>query len=233
MKTIVLAGGKGTRLLPLTTVLPKPLLPVGDYPILEIVIRQLKKQGFTKITLAVGYLSHLFEAYFGDGSKWGVELEYSVERESLGTAGPILLVKDLSSTFLVMNGDLLTTLDFNRVVEYHKKKDAVLTIALQERSHQINLGYVERDGKYNITGYIEKPVHRYEVGMGIYVFEPEALSYIKKGEKADFPELVLRLIGDGKKVVGYPCSDFWLDIGRHEEYEKAQNEFEKLKHLFF
>ncbi len=233
MKTVILAGGRGTRLAPFTTVLPKPLLPVGGYPILEIVIRQLKKFGFTDITIAVGYLSHLIETYFGDGSKFGVNVAYSAEKEPLGTAGPLSLVKGLDSTFLAMNGDLLTTLDFRAIVNYHREKKAALTIGVQERSHQIDLGYVERDKEYNITGYVEKPVQRYEVGMGIYVFEPEILEYVRGGERLDFPELVLKMIADRKRVVGFPCSDFWLDIGRHEEYQKAQNEFEQIKSLFF
>jgi len=232
MKAIVLAGGKGTRLAPYTTVLPKPLMPLGDYPILEIVLRQLKRAGFKEVTIAVGYLAHLIKAYFDSGKRLRISIDYSFEEKPLGTIGPLKLIPRPTDTFLVMNGDILTDLKFQRLIEYHKVHKATLTIGLHKREHQINLGYVEHDRDFNITDYIEKPVHTYYVAMGIYVFEPKVYDYLEPDTKIDFPDLVLNLIKNKEKVIAYPSDAYWLDIGRPEDYEVAQNQFEKMKHLF-
>ncbi len=232
MDAIILAGGKGTRLAPYTTIFPKPLMPIGDMPILEVVLRQLKSHGFTKVTMAVGYLSELLETYFGNGSKYGIYIQYSRENEPLGTAGPLALIENLTSPFLVMNGDILTTLNYTAVVNYHKEKKAIATIAMHQRTVDIDFGVIEPNKSNEITNYIEKPTLRYLVSMGIYIFETKVLNYIKPKEKLDFPDLVRKLLENREKVVGYPSNDYWLDIGRHDDYERAVDEFEQNKKKF-
>jgi NDP-sugar pyrophosphorylase family protein len=225
MKAVVLAGGKGTRLAPYTTVLPKPLMPVGDMPILEIVLRQLARSGFSDVSLAVGYLAELLMAYCGDGSKFGLKIEYSREEQPLGTAGPISLVSNLSDTFLVMNGDLLTTLDYREMVRYHRKREAIATLAAYQREVKIDLGVIETDEENRVQDYIEKPVYKYLVSTGVYVFEPEILKFIQPNTHLDLPELVLRLKARGHPVNVYRFDGYWLDIGRHDDYEIAVQEF--------
>lgn len=225
MRAVILAGGKGTRLAPYTTVLPKPLMPIGEMPILEIVIRQLEKHGFNDLTLAVGYLAELLMAYCGDGSKFNVKLNYSHEEQPLGTAGPISLVPDLNDTFLVMNGDLLTTINYSELLKYHKERGAIATVACYQRDVKIDLGVIEMDFDNWVANYIEKPTYHYSVSMGIYMFEPEVLHYIPKNQRLDLPELVIKLMNAGEKVNVYKFEGYWLDIGRHDDYEKAIEEF--------
>lgn len=232
MKAIILAGGKGSRLAPYTTILPKPLMPIGDIPILEVVIRQLKYYGFKEIVLAVGYLAELIRAYLGDGSKYGVKIEYSREEEPLGTAGPLTLIKNLSSTFLVMNSDILTTLDYRKLIDSHKENGAIATISMCKRNIQVDFGIIKISNKNELVDYVEKPILDYLVSMGIYVFEPKVLEYIKPSEKLDFPDLVRKLLRNNEKVVGYYSKDFWLDIGRRDDYEIARREFMKMKDKF-
>lgn len=225
MRAIVLAGGKGTRLAPYTTVLPKPLMPIGEMPILEIVIRQLHRHGFDDLTLAVGYLAELLMAYCGDGSKFGVKLDYSREDQPLGTAGPIALVPNLNETFLVMNGDLLTTIDYGAMLKYHRERGALATIACYQRDVKIDLGVIDVDPENWISNYIEKPTYHYTVSMGIYIFEPSILDYIPVNQRLDLPELILNLIEAEKKVNVFNFNGYWLDIGRHDDYERAIEEF--------
>lgn len=229
MKVIILAGGVGRRLLPYTVSLPKPLMPVGDYPILEILIRRLKKYDLTDITLAVGHLGNLIESYFEDGSKWGVKIKYQYEEKPLGTVGPLAHIKGLKQTFLVMNGDLLTLLNYSELIEFHKKSKALATIAAQKRSVPIDFGIIKNNSHNLVTQYIEKPRLFYQVSMGVYLFEPEILKFIPKNEKFDFPELVNLLLQKRKKVAIYPSPDFWLDIGRPDDYAKAVEVFPRLK----
>lgn len=225
MRAIVLAGGKGTRLAPYTTVLPKPLMPIGEMPILEIVIRQLHRHGFDDLTLAVGYLAELLMAYCGDGSKFGVKLDYSREDQPLGTAGPIALVPNLNETFLVMNGDLLTTIDYGAMLKYHRERGALATIACYQRDVKIDLGVIDVDPENWVSNYIEKPTYHYTVSMGIYIFEPSILDYIPVNQRLDLPELILNLIKAEKKVNVFNFNGYWLDIGRHDDYERAIEEF--------
>jgi NDP-sugar pyrophosphorylase family protein len=232
MDAIILAGGKGTRLAPYTTIFPKPLMPIGDVPILDVVLRQLKSHGFTKIIMAVGYLAELLETYFGNGSKYGIDIQYSRENKPLGTAGPLSLIENLTSPFLVMNGDILTTLNYTKLVNYHKEKKAIATIAMHQRTVDVDFGVIELNTNNEITGYIEKPNLKYLVSMGIYIFDTEVLSYIKKSEKIDFPDLVRKLLKNNERVIGYPSNDYWLDIGRQDDYEKAIGEFEQNKKKF-
>jgi len=229
MQAVILAGGKGRRLAPYTTVFPKPLMPIGDMPILEIVIRQLKKHGFTKIVLAVGHLAGLIEAYFGDGSKWGVEIIYSREDEPLGTAGPLSLIKELDDNFLVMNGDLLTNIDYSGLMRYHLESGALTTISMYTKDVPISLGVLELDDEGNIADYIEKPTLKYKVSMGIYIFNNRILNYIESGKYLDFPDLIKNLIKKGENIRGYMFEGYWMDIGRHEDYSRVLEEFESMK----
>jgi NDP-sugar pyrophosphorylase family protein len=232
MRAVILAGGKGTRLKPYTTVFPKPLVPVDDMPIVEIVIRQLKTHGFTRVTLSVGHLAELLIAYFGDGKKLGIPIEYSKEDQPLGTTGALALIPDLNQTFLTMNGDILTTIDFTDLIDYHRRNQAVATIAMHKRSVKIDLGVIQTNGNNEIIGYIEKPTYDYSVSMGIYIFEPHVLDYIRPGERLDLPDLIHLLLQNGEKVMGYPSDCYWLDIGRPDDYEQAVAEFSRLRGQF-
>lgn len=229
MQAIILAGGKGKRLAPYTTVLPKPLMPIGDMPILEIVLLQLKKHGFNKIVLAVGHLAGIIEAYCGDGSRWGLEITYSMEDEPLGTAGPLSLVDGLEENFLVMNGDLLTNIDYSDLMRFHLEKAALATVSMYNKDVPISLGVLELDNAGNIVDYIEKPTLVYKVSMGIYFFNKKILDHIEKGKYLDFPVLIKQLIEKGEKIAGYDFDGYWMDIGRHEDYSKVLEEFEGMK----
>jgi len=224
MRAVILAGGKGTRLAPYTTILPKPLMPIGDMPILEIVIRQLAHHGVRNITLAVGHLAELLMAYCGNGEKFGIKIDYSREEEPLGTAGPISLIPNLDETFLVMNGDLLSTLDYSAMWKHHRERGAIATLASYRRDIKIDLGVIEAEDGW-VKDYIEKPIYHYSVSTGIYIFEPAILQYIERGQHLDLPELVLRLLKEGQKVNVYDFDGYWLDIGRHDDYETAIEEF--------
>jgi NDP-sugar pyrophosphorylase family protein len=228
-RAIVLAGGKGTRLAPYTTVLPKPLMPIGDMPILEVLIRQLRKAGIGSITLAVGHLSSIMMAYFGNGAAFGVDIAYSHEDQPLGTAGPLALVDRPEETFMVMNGDLLTDLDFVAMAEAHERSGSVATIGLYRRDVKIDLGVVVTDEAGSVTEYIEKPVYSYRVSMGVYVVEPRALEFIPSGRRFDLPDLIRALVASGERVSSYLHDGFWLDIGRPDDYQRAQHEFEALR----
>ena len=228
-RAIVLAGGKGTRLAPYTTVLPKPLMPIGEMPILEVLIRQLRKCGIRNITLAVGHLSSILMAYFGDGVRFGVDITYSHEDQPLGTAGPLALLARPEETFMVMNGDLLTDLDFVAMAEAHQRSGSVGTIGLYRRDVTIDLGVIVADDAGAVSEYIEKPVYSYLVSMGMYVFEPRALDFIPAGRHFDLPDLIRALIAAGERVSSYRHEGFWLDIGRPDDYQRAQHEFEALR----
>lgn len=229
---VILAGGKGTRLRPYTTVLPKPLMPIGDMPILEIVLRQLSAAGFTDVTLSVGYLASLLEAYFGDGNRWGIHVAYSREQEPLGTAAPLRLLTGLTGTFMVMNGDLLTDLDYVDLVRFHRRKRAAVTVGLARKRVCIDLGVVDSDGRGLVTSYTEKPTLVYDVSMGIYVMENEALGYLPAGGPFDLPDLIRALIADDRPVVAYPFEGWWLDIGRADDYAEAVEVFETQRDAF-
>ncbi len=229
MQAVILAGGKGRRLRPYTTVLPKPLMPLGDMPIIEVVLRQLAANGFDRVTVAVGYLAELLMAYCGDGSKFGLDLRYSREEEPLGTAGPLALIDGLDDTFLVMNGDVLTSLDLRDLVQQHRASGAAATIATHQRQQQINYGIIESDQERRVTAYIEKPIHRYQVSMGIYVLEPAVLEFVPRGQYLDLPDLVRTLMATGRPVLAHPFDGYWLDIGRHDDYEQAVEEFEAMR----
>jgi NDP-sugar pyrophosphorylase family protein len=233
-RAVILAGGEGTRLRPYTTVLPKPLMPIGERPVLDIVMRQLKAHGFERVTIATGYLAELIEAFFRDGTEYGIPIDYYREHEPLGTVGALALIDGLEQDdVLVMNGDVLTDIDYGALLERHRASDAAATIATKVRHIQVSLGVLrfsdERDPT-RLTGYDEKPAIDFTASMGVYCFAPRALSHIQAGERLVFPELVLRLIAAGDVVRAWPSEDYWLDIGRHDDYEQAQEEFEAVRH---
>jgi len=225
MNVLILAGGLGMRLRPYTTVLPKPLMPIGDKPILERLILQLKGYNFNTVYFSVGYLSSLIRAYFGNGEKWGLNINYIQEDKRLGTAGPLSLLPEMNEPFLVLNGDLVTNLNFEDIVNYHNRQKSILTIGVHELEYRLPLGFLEINGNREIVDYIEKPIKKYNMSMGIYVCSPKVLSYIKKNEYLDFPDLTKKLLKAGEKVSGYFNNSYWLDIGRPEEYEKALSLF--------
>jgi NDP-sugar pyrophosphorylase family protein len=224
MRAVMLAGGKGVRLQPFTVVFPKPLVPLGDRPIIEVLIQRLITFGITDITLTLGHLAELIKAYFQHRPQLTaqMQLRYVDEQEPTGTAGSLASVEGLDRTFLVMNGDLLTDLDFDRLVSFHRRRGAVLTIAAHRRRVKIDLGVLEYGDDYRIIGYNEKPELSYDVSMGIYVYEPRVLKFIAPGTYLDFPDLVLKLIAAGEKVCAMPCDCLWLDIGRPDDYARAQ-----------
>jgi len=234
MQAIILAGGKGTRLMPYTANLPKPLMPIDDIPILEILVRQLKIYGVEKIIIAVGYLHHMIEEYFGNGSSYGVSISYSLEKEALGTAGPISLVmNDLEENFLVLNGDLLTTINFSNIFDAHIKSKAAATISTFSRKVNIDFGVLELNKNSELEKYIEKPTYDYKVSMGINVFCKNSIkSFIKKGQYLDIPNLMMALRSNGKKVFCYEEDCSWLDIGRVDDYKDAVTVFSKNKKIF-
>jgi NDP-sugar pyrophosphorylase family protein len=232
MKAVILAGGKGSRLAPYTKVIPKPLMPIGDMPILEVLLRQVRRAGVDEFILSVGHMASLLRAFFQEGEQLGTIIRYSYEEEPLGTAGPLTLIEGLDQTFLVMNGDVLTTLDFADLLAHHRQSGAMVTIAMYNRQVKIDLGVLQLDGGQVITGYIEKPTYEFQVSMGIYVFEPQALAYIPRGQYFDFPSLILRLLENGEKVVGYPFGGYWQDLGRPDDYEQAIQDFETMRAQF-
>jgi NDP-sugar pyrophosphorylase family protein len=204
-------------------------MPIGDMPILEVLIRQMKRHGITDIILTVGHLSHLLQSYFQDGSQYGVNIQYSREDEPLGTAGPLSLIDGLDETFLVTNGDVLTTLNLGELISFHKEEHACATIAMHEREVKIDLGVIRLNGGLEVEDYIEKPRLDYRVSMGIYIFEPKVLEYIPKAKHLDFPDLVLRLISEGERVMGYPYEGYWQDLGRADDYQQAWEDFDEIK----
>jgi len=225
MRAIILAGGKGTRLRPFTAVIPKPLVPVGDRTILEILICRLKKEGITDLVLCVNHMSALIKAYFGDGGKWGVHIGYSEEEGFLGTVAPIKRVKDLPDDFLVMNGDLLTDLDFTEFYDCHLQNRALLTIATCKRTSQIEFGVIDVDKTQNVvTGFREKPVQEIDVSMGVYAFSKRVLHYVPGEKPFGFDDLVLTLLSEKRVINVYPFNGYWLDIGRPTDYDKANQD---------
>lgn len=234
MQALILAGGKGTRLRPYTTVLPKPLMPVGDMPILEILMRQLKNCGVDSVILAVGYMHHLFKSFFGDGSRYGLSISYSFENKPLGTAGPIALVIDqLEDDFLIMNGDLLTNLNYKELFISHINKKSAATISIHQRKVNINYGVVDYDKNNNLIGYREKPSFDYDVSMGINVLNKKAIyEFITPDAYLDIPDLMMQLSSAGKLVNCYQSKCTWLDIGRVDDYQLATELFETKREFF-
>jgi NDP-mannose synthase len=232
IRVVILAGGKGTRLKPYTTVFPKPLMPIGDMPILEVVLRQLKSFGFEKITLSVNHLADLIQTFFGNGSKLGLDITYCMEDKPLGTAGSISLVEDLTENFLVMNGDLLTTLDYGAMVRRHIDSKAAATIGVFPRDVKIDFGVLELGERGQLIQYKEKPRFEFLVSMGVNAFHRSVLDFVPKGQYLDIPTLAMNLTRAGKEVLTYRSDCQWLDIGRPDDYEQALELFEQNKNLY-
>jgi NDP-sugar pyrophosphorylase family protein len=222
MRAVVLAGGLGMRLRPYTAILPKPLVPVGDRPILEHILGRLAAAGVREVDLCIGHLGELIQTYFSQATTLpqGLSLRWHWEDEPLGTAGALRMVPDLGGTFIVTNGDVLTNLDLGALLEFHHAREATLTVAMHAKRVDIDLGVIESD-KGLITGYIEKPTMHYDVSMGVYVYDERALSYLPEKEPCQFPDLVLRLLDAGETVAAFRSEAEWYDIGTFEEYERA------------
>ena len=232
MRAVILAGGKGMRLRPYTVVLPKPLMPIGEYPILEVVVRQLAHYGFNHITLAVNHQAEIIQAFFGNGDKWGIKIDYSLEDKPLSTMGPLKLIKGLPDDFLVMNGDILTDLNFKELFDSHVESKNIFTISSHLREQVIDYGVLETDTVGNLCGFREKPKSSYEVSMGVYMVSRKVLEFITEGIPYGFDNLMLDLIKLKKPASVNRFSGYWLDIGRPEDYAQAVEEFEELKDRF-
>lgn len=227
-RAVILAGGLGTRLAPYTTAFPKPLMPVGGKPVLELVLRRLRRQGVRRATLAVSYLEELIRAFFGDGGKVGIELDYYREETPLGTVGVLSMLDDLPDPCLVMNGDVLTTIDIAAMARLHQERRAVMTVATQPREVQIDYGVLDMNAEGNIAGYREKPILKYVVSAGVNLIGAEARANLRRAERCDVPTLVTRLIERGARVATYNSDAYWRDIGRPDDYQAANAEFPSL-----
>jgi NDP-mannose synthase len=226
---ILQAGGKGTRLRPYTTVLPKPLMPVGEVPVLEIVIRQLAFHGFKDVYISTGHLAHLIESYFGRGSSWDVDITYLREPRPLGTIGPVRLLSKPKKPFLVMNGDLLTDLNYRALYDFHLEQKSLLTVAVYREEIPVSLGVIDFDRRRQITGFKEKPKLSFWASMGVYVFSPEIWEEIPTDTYYGFDCLVEDMLAKGQPIRVFPWTGIWLDIGRPEDYERAGDAFKRFK----
>jgi NDP-mannose synthase len=231
-RAVILAGGRGTRLRPYTVVLPKPLMPIGEFPILEVIVRQLARAGFDHVTMAVNQQAELIKAFFQDGAKWGMRIDYSLEDKPLGTMGPLRLIGDLPAQFLVMNGDVLTDLDFARLYDDHAASGAIFTISSSAREEIIDYGVLETDANARLTGFREKPRSRYEVSMGVYMLSARVLDYIPPDRLYGFDHLMLDLIAAKERVIVRRFDGYWLDIGRPDDYARAIDEFDTMRDRF-
>ena len=227
MRAVILAGGLGTRLRPYTTVIPKPLVPIGDRPVVEHIIRSLTRSGVDHIDLCVSHLGQLICVYLANADlPPDVRLSFHWESEPLGTAGALAGVPGLESTFIALNGDVLTTLDYETLVDYHLERDAALTIAMRGQRVGVDLGVIE-SGNGLVRAYTEKPTLRFNASMGVYVFEPRALRWLPAGEPVQIPELVHRLLAAGERVAAFESDADWFDIGTAGEYERAAADVER------
>lgn len=226
-RAVILAGGKGTRLRPYTVVLPKPLMPIGDYPILEVIVRQLAQAGYNHITLAVNHQAEIIKAFFQNGERWGIRIDYSLEDQPLGTMGPLRLIQDLPEHFLVMNGDVLTDLDYTEFHDNHVEDDRIFTISSMLREQKIDYGVLDIDADGLLSGFREKPSVAYEVSMGVYMVSTRALQRIPHDRPYGFDNLMLDLLKARLPAKVIPFSGYWLDIGRPEDYATAIDVFER------
>ncbi len=233
MRAVVFAGGLGTRLQPYTTILPKPLVPVGERPILEHILRRLHACGAREVDLCVGHLGELIQLYFSQTNALpdDLELRWHREEEALGTAGALRLVPGLDGTFIAMNGDILTTLDYAELVEFHERSGAALTVATHAKQVDIDLGVIETDGE-RIVGFREKPQLAYEASMGIYAYESRALSHRPESGAFQFPQLLGRLLEAGEPVAAFRSKAEWFDIGTFGEHQRAVEAFERSPEVF-
>jgi NDP-sugar pyrophosphorylase family protein len=231
-RAVILAGGKGTRLRPYTVVLPKPLMPIGEHPILEVVIRQLVRHKFEHITIAVNHQAELIKAFFGNGCKWNVLIDYSLEDKPLGTMGPLRLISDLPPHFLVMNGDILTDLNYSEFHDTHIAHNRLFSISSHKREHTMDYGVLEVGESRCLSAFFEKPTHAYEVSMGIYMLRRDILNYLPDGVPFGFDNLMAELLRCRQPVHVEQFGGYWLDIGRADDYMQALDEFERCKDQF-
>jgi NDP-mannose synthase len=226
MRAVILAGGKGTRLRPYTTLIPKPLVPIGGkYSILEVILMQLADAGFTHVTLAVNHLANLIQAFFGDGQRWGLKIDYSMEETPLNTIGPLTLIDDLPDNFLVMNGDILCDLDYRRFFDNHVASDADVSVSSFQRDVKVDFGVLEYDGDNRLTAFREKPEYHFDVSMGIYCVNRRAIERLERGASYGFDQLMIDGIERGHPISIQPFDGFWLDIGRPDDYSYADEHF--------
>lgn len=231
-RAIILAGGKGTRLRPYTVVLPKPLMPIGEFPILEVIVRQLVRHGFDHVTMAVNHQAEIIRAFFQDGAKWGVKIDYSLEDKPLSTMAPLRLIHDLPENFLVMNGDILTDLSYSDFFEEHVSKNNIFTISAHMREQKVDYGVLEMDASNHLTGFREKPSTKYLVSMGVYMASRRIIDLIPEGKSYGFDNLMLDLLAAGEPAAVRKFCGYWLDIGRPDDYIQAIEEFEQMKPRF-
>jgi NDP-sugar pyrophosphorylase family protein len=227
-RAIILAGGKGTRLKPYTISLPKPLVPIGETPILEIIIKQLINFGFDHITITINHMADIIRAFFTDGTKWGIKIDYSLEDKPLSTMGPLKLIDDLPENFLIMNGDVLTDLDFGAFYDYHVKNKINFTVSSYTRNHVNDYGVLETNSDGYLVDFKEKPVTEFHVSMGVYMANKTILEFIPYNEAYGFDNLMLDLIKQNKNALVRPHHGYWLDIGRPDDYAKASNDIDKI-----
>jgi NDP-sugar pyrophosphorylase family protein len=238
MKAVLLAGGKGTRLRPFTHVFPKPLMPLGEadpMPIIEVVLRQLSRFGFHDVTVITGYLTELIEAFCGNGKKFGTRLTYRREVTPLGTAGGLTLLERPTEPVLVINGDILTTLNYGEMYDFHRERGASATVASYPREVRIDFGVLEfesADDPNLLTGYREKPEYSFQVSMGVYILDPVAWDFLTPGRPLPMPELLETLRTGGHPVHCFRQDCYWLDIGRHDDYATANDIFETRRAAF-
>ncbi len=231
IKVVILAGGKGTRLMPYTSVLPKPLMPIDKYCILEIIIKQLSKQNLKDIIICVNHQAYLIKSYFGNGSKWGVNIDYIQEKKTLSTMGPIKLIKNLTENFIVMNGDVLTSLNYRSLYNFHKKNKNLFTISANARKEDINYGLLKINKKNELIDFKEKPDINYLVSMGIYVLNSKIVNYIPKNKLFGFDHLMIKLLKAKQKINVKIFNGYWRDIGRPEDFALVNKEFDKYKRI--
>ena len=233
-QAVIMAGGKGTRLHPYSALFPKPLMPLGDMPIFELLLRRMKRAGITDVIIAVNHLGHLIQAFFGDGSQLGLRIRYSNEDQPLGTAGALgNMIDDLDETFMVSNGDLLTTMDLEAMARQHLETGCDASIGVFERENKIDFGLIEFDAEKRLCAYREKPTSMYYVSMGIYMLQREAVrACVTTGVYLDMPSLLLNMRAAEGDVRCYHDDCMWLDIGRPDDFALAQSMFEQNRALF-
>lgn len=231
-RAIILAGGKGMRLRPYTVVLPKPLMPIGEFPILEVIIRQLARHGFDHVTMAVNHQAEIIKAFFQDGAKWGIRIDYSLEDRPLSTMAPLRLISDLPENFLVMNGDILTDLNFADFYMEHIRQNNIFTISSHVREQKIDYGVLEIDADGYLSGFREKPKSLYLVSMGVYMASRRIMDFIPEGQSYGFDNLMLDLMAAKQPAAVRRFEGYWLDIGRPDDYMQAIEEFEQMRSKF-
>lgn len=230
MRAIILAGGKGTRLRPFTTLIPKPLVPIGnEMSILEIIIQQLVKHGFDHITITVNHLAHLIMTYLGNGSKWGVKIDYSIEEQPLSTIGPLTLIDDLPENFLVMNGDILCDLNYKDFYNYHVNQNNMVTVSTYVRKTKIDFGIIQYDHNFIIDDFTEKPIYSFSVSMGIYCINRSVVTKLKRNNEYGFDDLMIDGIKNHQKYKVKPFEGFWLDLGRPDDYDYCNENYQEIK----